>query len=360
MDIFQLLRAARKQAASNLHIVASRPPLVRVNGSLRPISGMAELTTDDTNQAFLQITTPEQREYFHQHLEICFAYTLPGVGRLLCEAAQSRENIALALRLLPPEIPTIDELKLPQICKEFALKPRGLVIIIGGTGSGKSTTLAAMLQHINTQRSCRIVTIEDPIEYVHPSLKSAITQIEVGRDALSWTDALNHVMEQDPDVIMMSKQGDLERDREIYAAALTLAERGHLVFTTVRAANAAQAPERFIDHFPPHDRNLIQTRLASILVSVLSQVLVPRSDVPGRIVAIEILIANPTVRNLIRKGKMHQLPSILRTHRGTGMISMDEALVDLYLRKIIASETLLAYCNDRQEVEKLAGRIGVR
>jgi twitching motility protein PilT len=256
---------------------------------------------------------------------------------------------------LPFEIPTVDELELPQVCKELALKPRGLVIISGPTGSGKSTTLAAMIHHINAHRACHVVTIEDPIEYTHPTLRSAITQRELGSDTLSFAEALKHVLRQDPDVILVGEM----RDLETAAAVLTVAETGHLVFSTGHAPSAAQAMERVIDLFPPEQRYLAQARLASLILGVLCQTLVPRADGSGRIAAVEIMLGSSAVKNLIREGKIYQLPNIIRTSNQEGMETLDQSLVSLYLREIITGESLIRFCNDREEVEKLVAKVPV-
>jgi twitching motility protein PilT len=356
MDIFALLHTASSKGASDLHLVVSSPPLLRVNGSLKPVDGVKPLTANEINQAFLQITTPEQRESFHHHLELDFNYTLPDVGQLRCNAAQQRGAVSLAVRLLPAKIPTVDELELPAIYKELSLKQRGLIIVTGPTGSGKSTSQAAMIQHLNENESRHVVTIEDPIEYVHPSVNCAITQRQLGSDTLSFAEALRRVLRQDPDVILVGEM----RDLDTAAAVLSIAETGHLILTTGHAPSASQAVERVIDLFPPHERPLAQTRLASLLIAVLFQTLVPRSDGSGRIAAIEILLANSAARNLIREGKTYQLPNVIRTSRELGMISLDEALVDLYLRQLISGESLLTFCSDRKEVEKLVGGVGVR
>jgi len=356
MDIFSLLHIAKSQAASDLHLVVASPPFLRVNGFLEAVDGMAPLTAEDVSQAFLQVTTPEEREEFHRHLELDFGYTLSGVGRLRCNAAQQRGAISLAVRLLPPEIPTVEELELPGIYKELALKPRGLIVVTGPTGSGKTTSQAAMIHHLNNNESRHIVTIEDPIEYVHPAIRCAITQRQLGSDTLSFAEALKHVLRQDPDVILVGEM----RDLETASAVLTIAETGHLILSTGHAPSASQAVERIIDLFPPHERFLAQTRLASLLEAVLCQVLVPRADGSGRIAAVEVMLANPAVRNLIREGKIYQLPNVIRTHREIGMISLDEALVNLYLKRLINGESLLAFCNDRQEVEKLIGRVEIK
>jgi len=353
MDVFSLLRLGKSRQASDLHLVVGSPASFRVNGSLEPADSVGPLTAEDINEAFLQLTTPEEREEFHRHLELDFGYTLPDVGRLRCNAAQQQGSISLAVRLLPPKIPTLDELELPPICKELVMKPRGLVVVTGPTGSGKSTTLAAMIQHLNSTQTRHVVTVEDPIEYVYTSIKCAVTQRQLGTDTLSFANALKHILRQDPDVILVGEM----RDPDTADAVLTLAETGHFILTTGHAPSATQAMERIIDLFPPHQRHLAQTRLASLLVAAMCQVLVPRADGSGRIAAVEIMLGNPAVKNLIREGKFYQLPNVIRTHRDMGMISIDEALVSLYLKGMISGESVLDFCNDRQEVEKLIGKV---
>lgn len=356
MDIFELLRIAKSEGASDLHLVVASPALIRVNGKLESVNGTEPLSAAEVNEAFIQVTTPEERDDFHKHLELDFGYTISGVGHFRCNAAQQRGTISLAVRLLPPKVPTIDELELPQICKRLAVKHRGLIIVSGPTGSGKSTTLAAMIHHLNVNENRHVVTLEDPIEYVYPSIKCAITQRQLGSDTLSFPKALKHILRQDPDVILVGEM----RDQETAAAVLQVAETGHLVLSTGHAPSAPQAMERIIDLFPPHEHSLAQARLASLLIAVLCQTLVPRADGSGRIAAIEIMLANSAVRNLIREGKLHQLANAIRTSHDIGMVSLDEALVDLYLRKVIDGEILVNYCNDRDEVERLIGGGGGR
>jgi len=355
MDIFSLLRAGNSRRASDLHMVVGSPATFRIDGHLVAADGVATLTAEDINEAFLQLTTPQEREQFHRHLELDFGYTLPDIGRLRCNAAQQRGSISLAVRLLPPKIPTIDELELPAICRELALKQRGLVVVTGPTGSGKTTTMAAMIQHLNTHDTRHVVTVEDPIEYVYPSIKCAVTQRQLGTDTLSFANALKHILRQDPDVILVGEM----RDPDTADAVLTVAETGHFILTTGHAPSATQAMERIIDLFPPHQRHLAQSRLASLLVGVLCQTLVPRADGSGRIAAVEIMLGNPPVKALIRDGKIFQLPNVIRTHRDIGMIMLDEALVSLYLDKTITSKTVLEFCNDQKEVEKLMGKVVV-
>jgi twitching motility protein PilT len=354
-NILDLVRQAKASNASDLHLVADSPPMLRINGSLMNADGLPPLSPEEISQAFAQLTTPEQREEFHQTLELDFAYTLPGVGRLRCNVAQQRGALSFAVRLLPPQIPTIAELELPEICEDLALRPRGLVIVSGPTGSGKSTTLAAMIHHINANRACHVVTIEDPIEYSHPSLKSAVTQRELGSDTLSFAQALKHVLRQDPDVILVGEM----RDLDTAAAVLNVAETGHLVLTTGHAPSAHQCMERVIDLFPPEQRYLAQARLASLIVGVLCQTLVPRADGSGRIAAVEIMLGSPAVRNLIRESKIYQLPNVIRTSTQEGMESLDQSLASLYLKGIISGESLVRWCNDKQEMDKLIGTVRV-
>ncbi len=352
MDIYELLRLAKSLEASDLHLVVASPALLRVRGQLESVNGSEPLTAAEINEAFIQLTTPEERDYFHKYLELDFAYSISGVGHFRCNAAQQRGAISLAVRLLPPKVPTVDELELPQICKSLIMKHRGLIVVSGPTGSGKSTTLAAMINHLNNNDSRHVITIEDPIEYVYPSIKCAITQRQLGADTLSFAQALKHVLRQDPDVILVGEV----RDPETAAAVISVAETGHLVLSTGHAPSAPQAVERVVDLFPLHERPLAQARLASLLIGVMTQVLVPRADGSGRIAAVEIMLANSAVRNLIREGKLYQLANAIRTAHDAGMITLDEALVDLYIRKVINGETMLNFCNDRGEVENLVGR----
>jgi len=355
MDISPLLHLAMSKGASDLHLVAASPPLFRINGVLGPVDGMQPLTPDDIAQAFNQITSDKERADFNRCLELDFGYTIPGVGRFRCNAAKQCGTISLVIRLLPLVVPTLDELELPEICKELVLKRRGLVVVSGPTGSGKSTTLAAMINHLNSVESRRVVTIEDPIEYVYSNLNCTITQRELGNDTLSFAEALKRVLRQDPDVILVGEM----RDLETAAAVLTIAETGHLVLTTGHAPSAPQAIERIVDLFPPHERHLAQSQLASLLLAVLCQTLIPRADSPGRIAAVEVMLASPAVRNLIRDSKIYQLPNTIRMQTQLGMALLDQALVNLYRKGIISSENLFAFCNDGDEVAQLCGKVEV-
>jgi len=352
VDIFSVLNLAATKDASDLHLVASSPPLFRIHGVLQPVADMPSLTPDDTNQAFQQITSDKEKTDFQNCLELDFGYTLPNVGRLRCNAAKQRGTINLTIRLIPLAIPAIEELGLPEVCKELILRPRGLVVVSGPSGSGKSTTLAAMINYLNKIESRRVITIEDPIEYVYSGENCTITQRELGADTLSFADALKHVLRQDPDVILVGEM----RDLETAAAVLTIAETGHLILTTGHATSASQTVERIIDLFPPHERHLVQSRLASLLLGILCQALVPRVDGSGRVPAVEVMMASPAVRNTIREGRIHQLPNAMLTQARLGMVLFDQALLNLYRQKIVNRDSVFAFCNDPEEITKLIGR----
>ncbi len=355
MDIDSLIHFAILKGASDLHLITSSPPLVRINGVLGAGDNYTPCTPEDMNDFYLQMTSEKDRLNFERNLELDFGYSIPHVGRFRCNAAKQRGVLSMVIRLLPPTIPTIDELGLPEICKDLILKPRGLVVVSGSTGSGKSTTLAAMIEHLNRTEGKRIVTVEDPIEYIYSNQQCTITQRELGNDTLSFAAALKHVLRQDPDVIMVGEMRDLESA----AAVLTIAETGHLVLTTGHAPSAPQAVERIIDLFPPHERYLAQSRLASLLVAVLCQVLAPKTDGSGRVAAVEIMLANPAVKNLIREGKIYQLSNTIRTQAQMGMQLLDQALVNLYINGTIDSDTLFLHCNDANEVAELCSRVTI-
>ncbi|MFH1087611.1 MAG: type IV pilus twitching motility protein PilT [Chloroflexota bacterium] len=351
MDLFSMLRSAAARGASDLHLVVSSPPMLRVNGALQPVADTEPLSADDIDRAFQQITSEEERARFRHGLELDFGYNVPDVGRVRCNAARQRGTISLVIRLVRRVVPTLDELGLPQVCKELVRKPRGLVVVSGPTGSGKSTTLTAMINHLNSVESRRVVTVEDPIEYVYSSDRCIITQRELGSDTLSFAEALKHVLRQNPDVILVGEM----RDLETASAVLTIAETGHLVLTTGHAMSAPQTVERIVDLFPPHERPLAQSRLASLLVGVLCQALVPRVDGQGRVAAVEVMLASPAIRNTIREGKIHQLPNTILTQARVGMELLDHALVNLYRKGVISHENVLAFCSDPDEVTRLVG-----
>ncbi len=353
MDILSVIHLAAEKRASDVHLVAFSPPVLRIKGAMQPVADMQPLTPDDIEQAFTQLTSDEQRANFERNLELDFGYTIPDIGRIRCNVAKQRGTTSLVIRLLPSVVPTLDELGLPEVCKELVVKPRGLVVVSGPTGSGKSTTLTAMINYLNSVESRRVVTVEDPIEHIYSNDKCTITQRELGGDTLSFAEALRHVLRQDPDVILVGEM----RDLETASAALTIAETGHLILTTGHAPSAPQAVERIIDLFPPYERPTVQSRLASLLLGILCQALIPKVDGSGRVAAIEVMLASPAVRSLIREGKIYQLPNTMLTQAQLGMVLLDNALVNLYRKGVISRENVLAFCNNPDEVTKLIGRV---
>ena len=351
MDIRSLLKMAKSRNASDLHMVVGMPPLLRIDGSLGPVDDEPELTTEDMQRALEEFTTEKSRDEFEEQYELDFGVGIADIGRVRFNVAKQKGTISIVARLLPSTIPSPEELGLPEVCKEMICRPRGLVVISGPTGSGKSTTLASMIDFLNQTEQKRVVTIEDPVEYTYANLKCTITQRELGNDTLSFAEALRHVLRQDPDVIMVGEM----RDLETASAALTVAETGHLVLTTGHAPSAAQAVERIINLFPPHERYLTQARLSSLLLGILCQSLIPKANDEGRVAAIEILLANSAVRNLIREGKSFQLPNTMRVNTLAGMQLLDQALVNLYNLGSITLESVMEFCNDRDEIARLTG-----
>ncbi len=355
MDIFNLVADAKAKNASDLHVSENSQPMFRINGQIEWIDGGDPLKSSDIKEFLEKVTTQEERDKFYKEKELDFGYTIDGVTRLRGNVAFHRGNISIALRLIPAVIPTIEELHLPEVCKELILKPRGLIIVSGPTGSGKSTTLAAMIDYLNHLESRRIVTIEDPLEYIFADDKSSIIQRELGNDTNSFSQALRHVLRQDPDVIMVGEM----RDTETAESVLILAETGHLVITTGHAPSSSQAVDRVIDLFPIHERNFAQTRMANLLLGIMCQTLVPTKEGESRLPAIELMLANTAVSSLIRDGKIHQLPNVIRTHAQEGMVMLDQSLSDLYTNGLITGKNLLAFCNNRAEIEKIVGEINL-
>jgi twitching motility protein PilT len=352
MDINILLNSAKSLGASDIHLIVDSPPLVRVKGTLKNLDGSAALHLEEIEAALSQMANAQDLELFEKTKELDFSYSLSGIGYFRCNAAMQKGAISLAIRLLPPKVPNLDDLGVPAICKELALRKRGLVIVTGPTGSGKSTTLAAMIEHMNQNANRHIVTVEDPIEYEFQNHRCAITQRQLGSDTHSFAEALRHVLRQDPDVIMVGEM----RDAETAASVLTIAETGHLVLSTGHAPSAPQAMERIIDLFPFEERALAQSRLASLLVAALCQTLVLRADGSGRVPATEIMIGTTAVKNLIRDGKFHQLPNVISTSKDEGMSTMDDALAELYFKNIITAGSAFEHCANKQELSRTLNR----
>ncbi|MHB9143895.1 MAG: type IV pilus twitching motility protein PilT [Symbiobacteriia bacterium] len=330
MDILELLHQAVCAGASDLHLSAEAPPTLRVDGELRPLGGET-LSAAILAEMFAALVTDNAlREVFHRSGELDFAYSVQGLGRFRLNAYRQRGSIALAVRIIPHEVPSLASLGLPSVLADLASRPHGLVLVTGPTGSGKSTTLAALIDHINRSRSCHIITLEDPIEYLHRHQRSIVNQRELGIDTHSFGDALRAALRQDPDVILVGELRELETVR----TAVTAAETGHLILGTLHAGDAAGAIDRLIDVFPPHQQDQVRTQLASTLQGIVAQRLLPKQR-GGRVAAAEVLVATPAVRNLIREGKTHQLASVIQTGGRYGMKSMESALRELVEARLI-------------------------
>ena len=334
VNIDEMLRVMVEKGASDLHLRVPSSPVIRIDGHLMPLDGLTAITSQDVEEALENITTETQRETFHEELELDLAYSIHGLARFRVNASLQRGTINLAFRKIPVQIPTIDELGLPDVCKTLVLKPKGLVLVTGPTGSGKSTTLAAMIDHLNKNETRHVITIEDPIEYLHSNDKCIIAQRELGDDTRSFASALKHVLRQDPDVILVGEMRDLES----IATAVTAAETGHLVLSTLHTPNAPQTIDRIIDVFPPHQQTQIRTQLALALEGVLSQILLPKASGSGRVAVFEVMLATDAIRNLIREGKSEQIPTYIQTSGQCGMNTMDQRLDDLSRSGVIAWE----------------------
>jgi twitching motility protein PilT len=343
-----LLEEVIKRRASDLHLQVGLPPMLRVDGSLIPVSG-ADILTEETVEALVfAILDEDQKQILIKDKEFDFSFAFGDLGRFRVNAFHERGNIAAALRLIPNELLSIDQLQLPPIMSKFADFPRGLVLVTGPTGSGKSTSLAAVIDKINTEKAVHILTIEDPIEFTHKSKKSVVVQREVHYDTFSFTAALRSALRQDPDVVLVGEM----RDLETIASAITIAETGHLVFATLHTNSAAQSIDRMIDVFPAHQQPQIRAQLSNILMAVCSQRLVP-SIGGGRVVAAEILVATPAVRNIIREGKTHQLDAVIQTGAEYGMQSMDKTLVNLIHSGVVTYEEAKNFAVDIEELDRL-------
>jgi twitching motility protein PilT len=346
MKIEELLRIMVDKGASDLHLRVMRPPTLRIDGNLQVVEGMPNITPSDLREALEHITNENQRQSFHNELELDLAYSIRGVARFRINAFVQRDTISLAIRRVPFEVPTIDELGLPSVCKALALKPRGLVLVTGRTGMGKSTTLATMIDHINKNDARNIITIEDPIEYVFQDEKSMIAQRDLGSDTKSFANALRHVLRQDPDVILIGEM----RDLETIATAITAAETGHLVLSTLHTQSAPQAIDRMIDVFPPYQQEQIRLQLSLVLEGVLSQVLLRRASGRGRVAAVEIMLGIDAVRNIIREKKIEQMPTYMQTGSQFGMQTMDQALQNLVRTHVVTAEEALPFCTKPDEL----------
>lgn len=348
LRIENLLEHVIKNKASDLHLQVGLPPMLRVDGKLNPIASTPDLTEELVENLVFSILDDDQKQVLLKDKEFDFSFAFGDLGRFRVNAYHERGNIAAALRLIPNEILTTEQLGLPNVVNGFADYPRGLVLVTGPTGSGKSTTLAALVDKINTERAEHIITIEDPIEFTHKSKKSVVVQREVHYDTYSFSAALRSSLRQDPDVVLIGEM----RDLETISAAITIAETGHLVFATLHTNSAAQSIDRMIDVFPPHQQPQIRAQLSNILMAICSQRLVPTIG-GGRVAAAEVLVATPAVRNIIREGKSHQLDAVIQTGADKGMQSMDRTLVALIRSGSITYDDAKTFAVDLEEFERL-------
>ena len=333
LSLEELLQLAGEKRASDIHLTVESSPVLRIDGSLIQLE-MEKISQVDLETFSHFLMNDQQAKRFAENGELDLSYSLPGVGRYRVNLFRQRGSIGVVIRLIPFVIPCPEDLGLPPVSLELARLHKGLVLVTGPTGSGKSTTLASLVDYINSTRACHIVTIEDPIEYLHHHKLSLVNQREVGNDTQSFTNALRAVLRQDPDVILVGEM----RDLETIATAVTAAETGHLVFSTLHTNDATQSVDRMIDVFPPHQQQQIRVQLAAVLQGILSQQLFARADHKGRVAAIEVMLATPAVRSLIREGKTHQLPTVIQTNAKLGMQTMDKAILDLVQRGLVAYE----------------------
>ena len=343
MEIKELLITAKDKDASDLHLNIGIPPVIRINGKLIRLD-LPELTPEITHDMIYSILNEKQKSDFEKFGELDLSYELANISRFRVNVFKHRRGEAAAFRLIPEKIKTLSELNLPSLLSDFADKEKGLVLITGPTGSGKSTTLASLIDIINKNRFDNIITIEDPIEFIHYHKNCLISQREVGSHTESFASALRSALREDPDVILVGEM----RDLETISMALTAAETGHLVFSTVHTISAGETVERIIDVFPPHQQNQVRMQIAGSLLGIVAQTLIPTLDEKGRVPALEIMIANSAIKNLIREGKSHQIPSTIQTSKKDGMQSLDQSLKDLVMEGKISQEDAVKKAIDKK------------
>jgi len=351
LDITAVLGAMLHSGASDLHLTTGAPPTVRRHGELRPLEGFERLTSAVLQRSLYGMLTQKQRARFEEELELDFAHSVPGRGRFRVNIYRQRESLGAAFRVIPAEIKPLDALGIPPAVSRFAGLPRGLVLVTGPTGSGKSTTLAGLIDLANSTRSDHIMTVEDPIEFLHRHKSCLVNQREVGEDTHSFASALKHVLRQDPDIILV---GEL-RDLETISVALTAAETGHLVFATLHTQDAAQTIDRVVDVFPTEQQEQIRAQLAATLQGVVCQTLCKTADGRGRVVATEVLMATPAIRNLVREGKTHQIYSAMQAGAAHGMHTLDQHLADLVRRGRVTRAEALSKANSPEDFSRLVG-----
>jgi twitching motility protein PilT len=348
-NLHQLLKAMIEKGASDLHITTNSPPQLRIDGKLQPLQ-MPPLSPADTKQVCYSILTDSQKHRFEENNELDLSFGVRGLSRFRANIFMQRGAVAGAFRSIPYKVMTMEELGLPKAVLDITKKPRGLVLVTGPTGSGKSTTLASIIDRVNTERHDHIVTIEDPIEYLHPHKSCVVNQREVGADTKSFTNALKYILRQDPDVVLIGEM----RDLETIEAALTVAETGHLAFATLHTNSCVQTINRIVDVFPPYQQSQVRAQLSFVLEGVMCQSLLPRANGPGRALALELMVPNPAIRNLIREDKIHQIYSQMQIgQQKFGMQTMNQSLASLYQRRLITLDDAMARSHDQEELKTL-------
>ena len=348
-----LLKRMVEKGGSDLHLTTNTPPQIRVNGELEKQDDLQPLSAAETKQLVYSVLTDGQKKRFEESMELDFSFGIRGMARFRCNVFNQRGAVAAVYRVIPEEIKGFDELGLPAVVAKFGEIPRGLILVTGPTGSGKSTTLAALLDKVNTERHGHILTIEDPIEYVHPHKNCVVNQREVHSDTTSFAPALRAALREDPDVVLIGEM----RDLETIESALRIAETGHLTFATLHTNSAVQTMNRIIDVFPSHQQGQVRTQLSLVLEGVMCQVLIPKANGQGRVAALEILVPTPAIRNLIREDKLHQVYSAMQSgQEKVGMQTMNQALATLYQRRQIRLEQAMAYSSNRDELQDMINR----
>ena len=354
-SVDDLLEQVVARGASDLHVTVGSEPVVRVNGRLERLDQFARLSPDDTQRMLYRILSTEQQKIFETRRQIDISYSIPGLARFRVNVYFQRESLGAAFRLIPAELKTIEQLGLPQVLKDFTMKPRGLVLVTGPTGSGKSTTLAAVIDEINRTREDHIMTIEDPIEFLHRHKRCIVNQREIGPDATSFAEALRGALRQDPDVILLGEM----RDLETIGTALTAAETGHLVFATLHTQDAPSTVDRLIDVFPAAQQEQIRVQIASTLQGIVTQTLLPTADGSGRVAALEVLLPDDAVRNLIRQAKVEQIYSVMQTNTSRGMQTLEQAMLELVRSGKITPDLALQRSSRQDQLRSLLQRNGL-
>ncbi len=347
MQLSEILKTAHQHDASDIHLICGHPPMIRVHTVMTPMD-CPILTPDAVEAALHEMTTPEQRAVFKERKDLDFSYQIEGLGRYRVNSHSQRGTIGLAMRAVKEKVPPLDDLNLPEVISRLTYLPRGLVLVTGDTGSGKSTTLAAMIQSMNERYRKHIITLEDPVEYAFQSNKCLIEQRELGQDMPSFASGLKHALRQDPDIILVGEMRDLETS----ALAISAAETGHLVLSTLHTVNASQTVERIIDMYPAGQQNQIRSMLSNTLQAVISQTLFSRIDKPGMAPAVEVMLCTPAIRNIIRESRTFEIPNVIDTNRQMGMISLDNSIAELYFNGLISREDAVAQAAYPDKLER--------